>query len=559
MSTLVRITRNVGGAIGDLIAGRPGYVQSPSPLVGGGGDGGISPAMNQYQQWFASVRVPGKRVEELTYYDYLEREIPDVAKALDAYATMAVTGNLAGGGRASFTIRPVGDGYPPELLERFRRMEVMIQRIAYTTVRTMVKYGSYMPEIVPDRMEDGNLGVRYIRPIPPGTIFRWLDKDGGTDPAKYWIQIIDGKPVGPDGQVQPAQNADANAAPIPQWKLPHFAVWTNVVTATNTLLYGTSILKPFGAIGLKVHGVLDSAVLARLTRAAMRYVWQIDVSDIKDDQSAITRRLGAWMRKLSRSQTLMNSSGQADSYKRPPTPDADFYVPAADGLSWGLDKMDGDMNLARVGDVEMLIRFYFGALGVPPEYIGHERSQGGRSNLSQIDIHFARSVRHIQLFASSGFEHIIWVDMLLGGYDPREYPIQCVAPPIGARDDLLQAQIRALQASVVSALKAAGMRLDVNPKWILQTFLTLDEELEMLEPGQVEKLFEALEIQPSADPPPGGKRQNEAFIRGLHESLWPGFRDELLAMVDDPSVNYGASLPDIEQLKRDVAYLKECL
>lgn len=534
MTQLARISKFVTGTLGDLISARPGIRTDPSPRVSAPGEPSPSLGLsNEFQTWFAHTRAPSVRLREMEYYDYLEREIADVRKALDAYATMAVTGNLAGGGLSTFTIRLLDDesSYPEPLLMRLKRMETMIQRISYSTVRTMTKFGSYMPEIIPDRLEDGRMGIRYIKPIPPGTVFRYLTKDGVTDPAKYWIQVINERVVG-------AEDAkDTDKAAIPQWRLPHFAIWSNVVSATNTILYGSSILQPFGSIGLKLHGTLDAMVLARLTRAAMRYVWMIDVSDIKDDGKAIQRRVSSWRSLLSRSETLINSNNAADSYKRPPTPDADFFVPGADGLSWGLDKIDGDMNLGRVSDVELLTRFYFGALGVPPEYMGHERSQGGRSNLSQIDIHFARTVRHIQMFGAAGFEHIVWVDMLLGGWDPREHRIEIVPPSIGARDDLLQAQIRALQSAVVAQLKAAGMRLDVNPRWILRTFLNMDEELEQLEEGEVEMLFEALDVGGSEEPPPGGKRQNvEAVLRNLHSMIGPIIREnmQLLAANRDP-------------------------
>lgn len=554
MTQLARISRSVTGQLGDLISSRPGMLHSPSPVVGASPDAPLAgtgmPGI--FEEWLGATRVPPERLREMEYYDYLEQEIPDVGKALDAYATMAVTGNLAGGGRAAFTIRALGDEttYPDELRDRLRRMETMLQNLAYTTIRTMVKYGSYMPEIVPDKLEDGAMGVRYIKPIPPGTIFRYID-NGRLNPKRYWIQIIDGKPTNGQSPTQPAQNAKGD--PIPQWMLPHFAVWTNVVDATHTLLYGTSLLRPFGAVGLKLHGTLDSMVLARLTRAAMRYIWKIDVSDIKEDQNSIRRRMSAWKNMLSRSQTLINSSSQADSYKRPPTPDQDFFVPAADGLSWDLNKIDGDTNLARVNDVDMLVRFYFGALGVPPEYLGHERSQGGRSVLSQIDIHFARTVRHIQMFGAAGFEHIVWVDMLLGGWDPREYPVQVVPPPIGARDDLLHAQIRALQASVIAQLQTAGMRLDLDPKWVLRTFLNMDEELEELDDDVVDALFEKMEVPATGQPPSGGGRQSaEAAIAKVHEAFGPIIRENLrlLAFDQDPTAGliHRHQQPMIEEL-----------
>jgi hypothetical protein len=458
----------------------------PNPrLVGFGSP--QSQGITQFNKFFDLVRTPSQRLSEMEYYDYLETEIPDVRKALDAFTTMATTGNLAGGGTSSFEISLRDDvEYPDELRERLETTGRLIRNNASVCVRNMIKYGSYTPQLIPERGANGRRGVGKLKPIPPGTIYRNIEPDGRTDPARYWLQVIDGKIVGTDMAFTPGQ---LQRTGIPQWVLPHFALWTNVVNAKNTLLYGTSILQPFGAIGLKVAACLDASVVARLSRAAMRYKWKIDVSDIAKNQNAIRRRVQRWQQMVSRSASLLNDATNVDSYKRAPVPDADFFIPSAANLSWDLDTVEGDMNLGNMKDVELLVRFYFGALGVPPEYLGHERSQGGRSSLTQIDIHFARTVRHVQLFAVPAFEHIVFADMILGGWDPREYPILVKPPQIGARDDLLQAQIQALQSSVIANLVAAGMDPSVSPEWVLKTFMLFDEELDELEKKQIENLF----------------------------------------------------------------------
>lgn len=520
MTQLVAIGKNVLANLGDVIAGRADIMPSPSPRLKALGppQQGIFGA---YDAFFEMVRTPDQRVREMEYYDYLEREIPDVRKALDAYATMAVTGDLAGGGKQTYTVRMVNDEneYPKELQARLRAIEKLIQAHAYPTVRTMAKYGSYMPELIPDMMGDGRMGIRSINPVPPGTIFRKFGADGSVDPAKYWMQVVRGKVQAPGtnpGVVDP-QSPGADKPGVPQWRLPHFAIWSNVVSATENLIYGTSLMQPVGAIALKLHAVVDSAVVARLSRAAMRYVWMVDVGDIANDHPAIRRRIKTWQDSLTRATNLLDHS-MRDGVQKAAIPDGDFFVPAGEKLKYDLKTLDGDSNLSRVGDIDMLIKFYFGALGVPPEYLGHERSQGGRSNLSQIDINFARSSRHIQMFAAAGFEHIVYVDMILGGWDPRKYPIEVAPPPIGARDDLLQAQIRQFQSTVVMNLRAAGMQLELAPRWVLETFLNMHDDFEGLDPGILDKLFAAPPEPAAAASGPPSAKAKEAIEKMLNEN-----------------------------------------
>lgn len=483
---IMQANKQFTSRLGDIVAGRQDILIEPNPRLHAM-PSGMAGGPSVLQGFFSGIRTPAKRLAELEYYDYLETEIPDVRKALDTFTTMAVTGNLAGGGTSTYEVKPDGDQeYPDELMERLASSQRLILNNAGICIRNMAKYGSYMPELIVERKANGRKTIGKLKPIPPGTIYRNISRDGRSDPQKYWVQVIDGKVVGAQDQYQ---SGEMSSVGIPQWLLPHFAMWTNVVSATNTLLYGTSLLQPFGAIGLKVHASIDSMVVARLSRAAMRYAWKIDVSDIKNDQEAIRRRVKSWQQQVARSTSLLNSATNVDSYQRASVPDSDFFIPSADGLSWGLDTIAGDANLPNVRDVELLVRFYFGALGVPPEYLGHERSQGGRSSLTQIDIHFARTVRHIQLFAVPAFEHIVYADMILGGWDPREWPIKVTPPQIGARDDLLQAQIRALQSAVIANLVAAGMDPTIDPAWVFKIFMHFDNELNELEKKQIEKLF----------------------------------------------------------------------
>jgi hypothetical protein len=514
---LIRIGR-FANQIGNLLTGRQDTLTDANPRLRG-----LVPQSSTIQNFRDFEAYPTRRVDEMKFYDYLQQQISDVPKALDAITTMATTGDLAGGGTNTFTIRLVKpeNEYPPALLDRLKSVERLICNNCPTIIRAMCKYGSFMPQVILNRQVDGQRGVSSLKPIPPGTIFRYVDKNGQSDVQKYWKQVIDGRTI------SLSQNGSEPAL-IPLWMMPHFAIWSDVVTATQTLLYGTSLLRPFAAVGLKMQSAMDAIMVARLTRAAMRYVWAIDVSDIKDDQQAIIARTNTWKNAVTRSESLL-SSGNPESWKKAPVPDEDFFIPSADSLKWGIDTISGDTGLGNVKDLELLARFYFGALGVPPEYIGHERSQGGRSSLTQIDIHFARTVRNIQLFAVPPFEQIVMTDMILGGWDPRDFPIQVVPPNIGARDDLLQAQIRALQSAVISNLVASGMDPTVNPRWILETFLNFDDELSSLEKDQIEQLFRSMPGQNSDTgvPTPNEQRQIWDVMRNQTGDLMNIVRENL--------------------------------
>jgi hypothetical protein len=419
---------------------------------------------------------PGERRAEMRFYDYLENELVDVPKALDAWATMACTGTLTGATQGSFTVRLPEDA--PESVRAWMRMYEEVMRIeAPSLVRGMAKYGSYPAEAVLG-MRDGRMAVVDYQHIPPATMFRNLD--GGD--RKYWVQKANELP----------------AVDLERWRVPHFAIWSNVVNAEYTQIYGRSMLQPVGRIGLQLSSCEDALVVARLSRAAMRYLITVDVSDINDSEERIKERVRMGEALFSRQRQLFRG-GALDSFQRAPVPDGDFVMPAGKNLAYGVDTLEGDANLGNIKDMEFLLKRYFAALGVPPAYLGQGQDQGGRSSLSQVDIHFARSSRILQLYAAAAFLHGAYAHMILGGFDPDLYPPEIVPPSIGARDELLHAQVRMLQSQVVANLVSAGLSPKDNPRWVLQTLMDMGPELEGLSEQELNSLFkEAPELTQAA-------------------------------------------------------------
>lgn len=482
------------------------------------------------------VERPDDRVAEMDYYDRLTDELPDAGKALSAFATMACTGTLTGQSRGTYTFRFPEDT-PQELRDWMEPLQRLIRSHAYTITMGYCKFGSYPIEIVPGRIGD-KLGVVGLNHIPPGTMFRNTNREAG--PESYWLQM---KHAGSMSEM----------IKLPQWRIAHFAVWSQVVTARKRLLYGTSIMRPVGRIGLQLLAMTDAMVVARLTRAAMRYVFQFDVSDIARSTDEIIKRIDEYARHFETERTY-SVDGAFDSYKRPNIPDENFYLPGGKDLGFDLKTLEGDRNVSNIKDIEMLVRFYFGALGVPPEYLGHGRGDtGGRSSLSQIDINFARNARHLQLFGAAGFDHIVLVHMLLGGFDPERYPIETVPPTIGARDDLLQAQVRMLQSQILANLQAAGMDLTLDPRWVLRTFLNMEEELAGLADDLISKMFKDPEpAEPSSVTRPGrGSEEWRKISQGTGEFI-NNIRSLIAMGEGDDSAGplYGRDQPTVHDVRQ---------
>lgn len=492
--------------------------------------------MSVYNQW---LMTPENRERELRFYDQLATDMPEVDRALDAFTTMASTGAITGQSRGTFSLR-YPDKAPPALREWMEPLLRVIRTHSYSVLRGMAKYGSF-PAMLVIEPRDGVRAVVDLEYLPPAFLKRHISADPDKQDEQYWTPSIAGA---------------AKSPLIPRWKVPHFAIWTDVVTADKTLLYGTSLLKPVGAIAMKLAASIDAMVVARLTRATLRLAWQVDVNDIRTDEARIMQRLNLFRDQLGRDRQIM-TDGSLDSMQRAPIPDEDVFVPAGENLKYGLTPIQSDNNLAKVDDIKLLSQFYFGAIGVPPEYLGHQREGGGRSALTQVDINFARMSRHLQMFFAGAMEHVIAVHMILGGWDPEQYPIECIPPTIGARDDLLQAQVRVLQSQVLANLVGSGFDPSADPAWTLRTILNMEEDLQPLTDEIIKKLFVSVPGLNAPEPRPPAGVNREAWL----QMLSTGTGDVMLKIrsllgmeyqsLNDPSsYNYRYAHPDTRRIRR---------
>lgn len=422
------------------------------------------------------LSMPGQREQALAFFDTLSREMSEINVALNAYATMSTTGDVDGRGIGTFKVRPMdtGSDTPQKLKDLLEQLnDRVISQHAFGIGRGMAKYGSFPPALRFD-----NKGIADIEYIPPGTMRRKIvaaenKKTMISDPARYWQQVRDENTLIDD---------------IPVWKAPHFGIFNDPVSSQHTRLYGSSMLESCGRHAYLMGMLVDSMAVARMARAPMRYEFRVPCGDIAGDTDKIVARLRAFRTEFKRERIRL-PDGTTNSIEKPYLPDDDFFTPDLGNSQGGVHTLVGDTNLGNIEDVRFMYSMFLGAIGVPPEYLGQERSQGGRSVLSQIDIQFARSSRALQLYLAGGFVTMGHIHMLANGFDPVQYPIECAPPNIGSRDDLVRAQVSKVHSEVLKNLVESGLDVKVNPRWVLQTFLGLDQELYYINDKDLSALF----------------------------------------------------------------------
>ena len=139
----------------------------------------------------------------------------------------------------------------------------------------------------------------------------------------------------------------------------------------------------------------DSMILARLSRAWMRYAFNIDTSGLSPEES--WEYVQKYMEQVKRKEVVDRDTGRVNVYDSPPLPDEDIGIPVREGGSkQGVQVLTGDTNIGNIKDVEYFQSKFFMVTSVPKAYAGLEEGVRSKATLGQIDVQFARQVRRRQ-------------------------------------------------------------------------------------------------------------------------------------------------------------------
>jgi hypothetical protein len=151
--------------------------------------------------------------------------------------------------------------------------------------------------------------------------------------------------------------------------------------------------------------------------------------------------------------------------------------------------------------VEYFRNKFVGGTGVPKAHLGLEKDINAKATLQWQDMRFVRLVRRVQSVMTEFIKHVINLELILHGVDPRktEYTVQWDTP------DVLDAVTRseALKNNALAATQLAGLNL-LDVQWFA-------EEVLKMKKGQIARLPKKATIQKLA-PPPGDSEDNENAI-----------------------------------------------
>jgi len=430
-------------------------------------------SMQTLQRWYQETfGGAGTRIQKYDRYRFLDENLAEASASLNVYADNIVSGAV--GGEENFKV--VVD----EKTKDIKKIEKIITEAEKRTgikddiweiARELTTFGDVFTEVVVVQ-KDGEIFVDRLKPLPEKEMFVDVDERGIVkDLEKPYAQRLDPASAG---------------IKFDEWRVIHFKIGRRVYGVDRSLFANAS-----QRVGRQLLWIDEALVLARLSRAWMRYAFQIDTQGLGPEQK--WDFVDKFMDRVRRRELIDRTTGKVGLTDNMMLPDEDIGIPVAGDSKNAVTTLTGDTNLGNIFDVKYLQSKLLMALTMPKAYVSLEEGIGTRATLAQIDIQFARQVRRRQQAMIPGLKKFYRLVFTLAGVDPDGFVWDIVFPELATADEMIRWQVEQAKSLVARTyLTEMGV---VNVDYVLHEILGFDDD-------QIRK-YGAVIKKPSADGVPG--------------------------------------------------------
>jgi len=463
------------------------------------------------RHWYLdSLEQPRLRKDKYDRYEYLDKNLAEASASLTIYADNIVSGSIGG-----------KETYDVVIDERASNLEKLEEAVSNAERQTKIKYdiwdiardlccfGDVFEELVVAKRE-GKLYIQRIKELPIRQMTCDVNEFGVfNDPDMPYIQY--------------PSDFDEKGIPMDWWRVVHFKIGRRVYGVDRSIFANAS-----QRIGRQLLWIDDSMVMARMSRAWMRYLFLIDTTNVPIDEKF--EYVERWMQELKRKEVVTRSTGRIHEVDAPWLPDDDIGLPVDKDSKQDVRQLAGDTNVGNIEDVKYLQNKFLMALQMPKAYVSIEEGTRSKATLGQIDVQFARQVRRRQDALVPGLEQFYKTVFTLADIDPKSFKWSIVFPELATADELVKWEMQKMKAEIA---KTYVVDIGVlNNTWIMKELLGFNDDqvkqYALIMPGtkaeEVYKLNPELALKVRRDP----------AIRQMLDDLtdivgWKIGRDEELA------------------------------
>jgi 5-methylcytosine-specific restriction endonuclease McrA len=312
---------------------------------------------------------------------------PILSSALDIYSDECVTMNELG----KIVTVHCEDNNIKEILYNLYEEILHVDFNLWSWTRNLVKYGDfYLKTYV-----NPEYGVYMVEPISTYNVERIENSDPYN---KKYVKF----------QIRPTDTSQAEV--LERYQMSHF----RLLSDSNFIPYGKSVIEGARRVWKQLSLLEDAMMIHRVVRAPERRIYYTDIGGIAPAE--VDNHMQRLMDKMRKVPYVDERTGEYNLKFNLQNMLDDLFIPVRGGDSGTkIDTLPG-MEWTGIDDIDYLKNKMFAALKMPKAFLTFDESTGGKANLSQEDLRFARTIQRIQKIIGSELENIGIIHLYAQGY-----------------------------------------------------------------------------------------------------------------------------------------------
>lgn len=268
--------------------------------------------------------------------------------------------------------------------------------------RATVKYGNDF-HLLNISKDEGVLGWREL------PVYEIDRVENGFGSAYSYINNTNTNDIKED-EVSFIWNGVNETIPYKNWQIAHF----RLLNDSFFLPYGCSHLHKIRRAWRMWSMMEDAMLIHRLDKSVERRVFKIYVGGI--DDSDVESFVNQVANNFKRGPMIDPETGQIDLRKNFLDVSSDYFIPVRDmSAPTPIETLQGANGQQSMEDIKYMQNKIFAGLRVPKEFLNFQDSQGKNTNLSNLDVRFARMIIRFQYYLLSELQKIGQIHLYLLG------------------------------------------------------------------------------------------------------------------------------------------------
>ena len=364
---------------------------------------GVHRGMPGYGTYNQNQTFHTSKVELFTDYEAMDMD-PIIASALDIYSDESTVKDADGD---TLTIKSNND----EIRKILRNLFYDVLNIDYNLwpwIRNACKYGDFYLHL--DIEEE--IGIVNVTPISAYEVRREEQFDP-ENPYAYRF-VLENTHGGGSHNYALGQRQGAIQEFEP-FEIAHF----RLLSDTNFLPYGKSMIEPARKIFKQLTLMEDAMLIHRIMRAPERRIFKIDVGNIPPAE--VDNHIQNIINKMKKVPYIDEKTGDYNLKFNMQNMIEDFFLPVRGGESGtAIESLPGLSSDGQIEDIDYLKNKLFSALKVPKAFLGYDEGVEGKATLAAEDVRFARTIERIQKIFVSELTKIAVVHLYTQGYKDED-------------------------------------------------------------------------------------------------------------------------------------------